>query len=427
VATLISEEEITLATSGIGSTPPTTPSFPASKPGTTGDSPRKGESRASEGTEGAAAEARRQHARDSQKQLEAETARIRQAKEELSAEVDRVHDEGEVSIEAEQEKNRARLAAVKQKGYEQLRDLQRRQQAEMNRVKREGDEDLTLAQGYYRDKAGTTIRDGEKDVDMELRKSQQQLEYIRTQAAREQNALQSEKSRQLDFNKKLADEAMIESQRLQKGEMDRLRETGSAAIQSATDKYQTNYTQSVNDHQASLQKHSNESVQHLKQLRLDTAQKLNAYSARQEDPFYRMMETGAKLSDEGDSYVLTARIPVHEQEHVKVDVRGNSITVSGQRRNEERVNIAPGRTRTTGAYQSYSESFPLTFPVEGKYLTKEFDGETLIARVPKVGGDPLVERPRADTTARRIAIEKPDFPENLPIQSNSRNGGRPLG
>ena len=82
---------------------------------------------------------------------------------------------------------------------------------------------------------------------------------------------------------------------------------------------------------------------------------------------------GSRESD--DAYVLTATIPSHEQHSVQVSVRGDRLVVSGARRSDEKEDLGPGRSVTTSSYQNYSESFPLTMPVEARMLRREFDGD----------------------------------------------------
>jgi HSP20 family molecular chaperone IbpA len=125
------------------------------------------------------------------------------------------------------------------------------------------------------------------------------------------------------------------------------------------------------------------------------------------------MEIGANLHDAGDRYVLTATVPEHEQAHVSVALKGDQIIVQGYRRNEEKLELRDGQTRSSNAYQSYSESFPLPWPVEGKLLTRHFEGDRLVVTVPKKN-EFAFSKAKYSPDAERARVEMPHFPDNLP-------------
>jgi HSP20 family molecular chaperone IbpA len=50
------------------------------------------------------------------------------------------------------------------------------------------------------------------------------------------------------------------------------------------------------------------------------------------------------------------------------------------------VDLGPGRVATTSGFQSFNETFPLEAPVIARELTKEFQGDLLVVRIPKVSG-----------------------------------------
>src|SRR5690606_723366 len=81
-----------------------------------------------------------------------------------------------------------------------------------------------------------------------------------------------------------------------------------------------------------IQKRAHHTLQHLRE---STSHKLSAYEDRQSDPFYRLVDIDADLFEDHDAFVLTAKIPVHERDHISVTVRDNEIVLSGYRRNEE--------------------------------------------------------------------------------------------
>jgi HSP20 family protein len=147
-------------------------------------------------------------------------------------------------------------------------------------------------------------------------------------------------------------------------------------------------------------------------LQESTARKLDAYNDRLHDPFYQLVVTDAKLSENSDSYVLTATIPPHEQEQISINIRGNQLVLSGNRRSKEKIEDAPGRELSTSSFQTFSETFPLDMPVDSRALSRRFDGDQLTVTIPKrlnYKPAPMHEIKKAEP----IRAERPKFPDNL--------------
>jgi HSP20 family molecular chaperone IbpA len=126
-----------------------------------------------------------------------------------------------------------------------------------------------------------------------------------------------------------------------------------------------------------------------------------------------MMDTGAQLTDQGEYYELRAKVPEYEQEHVSALIRGNQLVLQGSRSDNERIDLAPGRMKNSSAYQTFQETFPLPWPVDGKRMTREFVGDVMIVRVPKnnqYAFHPQHEPLKPD----KLRAERPHFPDNIP-------------
>ena len=178
-----------------------------------------------------------------------------------------------------------------------------------------------------------------------------------------------------------------------------------------------------------------QAIGQIKEIRQDTARKLAAYATRQTDPFYKLMDLGLKVKDSGESLVLTGTIPIHEQGGISISVKNqNQLVVSGFRRNEEKLDLGSGSTKSTSSYQSYSETVPLPAAVDARQLSKHFDGDQLVVTVPKLThgfGKPLYKGPRPE----KARVERPKFPDNIPEPKDNdtaaitdpKKGSRPLG
>ncbi|HMD58133.1 MAG TPA: Hsp20/alpha crystallin family protein [Solirubrobacteraceae bacterium] len=99
------------------------------------------------------------------------------------------------------------------------------------------------------------------------------------------------------------------------------------------------------------------------------------------------------LVEESDHYVLTADLPGLSEDEVKVEVEGNVLTVSGERRSEvsERKE---GYYRVERASGAFSRSLTLPEGVDPDSIEASFERGVLKLRIPK----PAEEKPR------RVAI-----------------------
>lgn len=89
--------------------------------------------------------------------------------------------------------------------------------------------------------------------------------------------------------------------------------------------------------------------------------------------------------------MVEIELPGTKREDVSVEVAGRRLTVSGERKERERVGILRRRTRTLGQFH-----FEVTLPgdIDEEGVSASMDEGVLTVRVPK----PASERPR------RIAI-----------------------
>lgn len=95
----------------------------------------------------------------------------------------------------------------------------------------------------------------------------------------------------------------------------------------------------------------------------------------------------ADVEETDDAYVVEVELPGVKREDVSVEVAGSRLTVSGERKERERVGILRRRTRTVGRFH-YEVVLPS--PVEGEGVRASMAEGVLTVRVPKPAG----ERPR---------------------------------
>jgi HSP20 family protein len=124
--------------------------------------------------------------------------------------------------------------------------------------------------------------------------------------------------------------------------------------------------------------------------------------------------------EEENAIVLRAEIPGLTPEDIKLDVHGNTLTLSGERKFEKRTEER-GVHRVESAYGSFRRSFTLPDTVETDDIDAELRDGILSVRLPK----------SARARARSIAVRGAGEAQSLPTEQQKRNedprAGNPAG
>jgi HSP20 family molecular chaperone IbpA len=351
--------------------------------------------------------------REAAKRIETAEKRARQAETDSSHRIDEIRDQFVRTREAELAREEQTVQAEHDKSYENLRTLQHQQQVDLSKTRRQGEEDLQQLQNYYRDTVYKTDRDGDKALNDHKAVIARKLEFENRSAEDLMAAARDSHQKQMSSAVASHDARIAQLTSAEREEYDRLHENTEIAREAARQKFQNQYQSTIQTQQETLDRLNSRASQKIRDIREDTAQKLDAYSDRQDDPFYKLVNLDADVRETPDAFILTARVPEHEQRNITVSVRGGrQLVVSGFRRNEEKLEPEPGHTQSTSSYQSFSESFPLSWPVNGRGLSREFDGDELIVTLPK---QPTYAAPAPfKAKAERFRAERPHFPPDLP-------------
>jgi HSP20 family molecular chaperone IbpA len=358
---------------------------------------------------------------------------LKQVEQEGQAQVDHLKENYSREAVAESSREETLYASEKLKNYERLRDLQRSQAAEYARVKREGEAELARLRLYYHDATLESEHQKDELLRSTQEKNQKQIDYESSTGRMAADQIVSEKNVKIHQLEADRDQQITTLEKQAHELYDKKKAQTQEAIEKSSAKLEADFQNSTQTHQETLARLTNTTHSQLQKARLDSSRKLDAYNERQNDPFYQMMDLQAQFEDQGSQYVLTARIPEHEQKNVMVAIRGNQIVLSGARRNEEKVQVEPGHQKTTSSYQSFMESFPFTHPVESSKLSHEFKGDQVIVTVPKK--TLATEYRPYKMKPARAQVQRPDFPSNLPHVEDelapkgeilAKNGSGPL-
>jgi len=360
----------------------------------------------------------RQVERDAQERIQNAQTRAQQVEQEMDLRMDHVRDATETAVELSESKREATLGSLKNQTYKDVADLKRRTAAELARIRSEGDRQVENAQDHYRDQTQLAEYEGQKQLRESVSKNARLQTYQERAAQNEREILKRAHAEEVAAQEKQFGEQRAELQSQGESEIKRIQEKTAAGRRGAEQHFEATFSGTVKANAEALNRANQEAKRQLDQLRSDHALRLERYEGRLEDPFYRMVDLGVEIRDHGEYYTLEAKIPEHERDHFKVNVRGKEVIVSGARRNEEALELGEGKSRKVSSFQTYQEVVPLEWPVDTKNMLREFDGSRVIVTLPKQGSlvDPRTgeERPLDRDLYSRSSAMRPDFPAGVP-------------
>lgn len=277
-----------------------------------------------------------------------------------------------------------RQAHLQGEADERVRNLTRESQRQVNRTHQLGKRSVTEAQESYANQLEGMRKDNKKKTqEIQNRtalnlsamesdaKTQEELArkgYSSTKvelAQAREKYLEEYRQKNSELQEKTAKDYVTQSQLLSKSRKEQIsKQTEQAAAEIAAQKQYT-------------QKRLNETT-------LSNAKKIAEHDAIQSDSFYQMHKIGAQVDDSPEAVNISVDVPAHEQDTVRITLQqGNSLTVSGSRKSEEKATTEAGHKVTSNSYQSYSESFPVRGKLEMNKMTRTYSDGRLMFRIPK--------------------------------------------
>lgn len=352
--------------------------------------------------------------REASKQIEAVNKSVEAARSEAENQISQIHDQYDARSEVELAREEAAYDNQRLKGYERLKDLKLAQENELRRVRRDGERENDRLSNYYLETSYNTRRAGDEKIKEQMAAQGRAIENAQAVKNDDIQTAQESFHRQYDEVRARNEDALAKLTENTAMDYERIKTNSSAATEKAEASYREAYENRLKQTSQTLNEIDQRATEGIREVRRDTSQKLSAYSSRQSDPFYRMLDLNANLEDAGDHYLFTATIPEHEQTHVSVSVKGNQLVLTGSRRSEEKLEIEPGRTMGTNAYQSYLETFPIAWPVDASKLSRQFEGDQLTVKVPKKKEYGYKSNAQDKAQIARARVARPNFPANLP-------------
>jgi len=331
--------------------------------------------------------------------------------------IDEIRDQFRNSSDLEEARQTEAYDKQRLKGEENINNLKRQQNRNIADTRRRAERALTGIENHFRSEQSRLQRDGERNIRELNNRIAQQDQHFNTREKFEKTLANEQYQRNSENLKEMHTERMT---RL-RNDFDIEFDTSKKVFQEGTDvsrkKYLEQYSKQIKETRDDFQRINADAVGQLNRLKTDTSRSLAAFSERQDDPFYQIVELETSTSIDDNEFIIEASIPTHEQGNISVSISGDQVIITGRRTSAESIDAGPGRTISTHSHQSYSETFPLPFPVEGKALIKEFDGDTMTIKIPRKGGygeSRRLDRARDQRIAKKAHPTRPIFPKNLP-------------
>lgn len=351
--------------------------------------------------------------REAAERIQESQKRIAKATQDEEKQIDGIRDQYEKRSEVERARGENYIETVRNRNYESIGELRKKSETEAQRISRTAEKELKDLEASYDQSVFETRHRGEAELGEATKKGFEAAQLQRKKNADELQQLASD----YELNKRvLEDERNNTTTAMTKATQEHRKTTEArtrSEIEQSNEHYQGVYEGAMKQNHDAIKDINWRASREVEDLKRDTALKLDAYSSQKTDPFYRMVNINAALRETDDNFVLTAQIPPHERDKININVRGNELVISGKRKSEETLEASPGHTLRTNAYQSFSESFPLGWPVDPKFMTREWAGDELTVRIPKRS---TYEAPRPKKEVERAVLERPNFPKNLPTE-----------
>ncbi len=348
----------------------------------------------------------------------------KEAEKDAEFHIQNIKDTGDERRANESVRQETALEDQKRKGYEAMQKLKRENSEELTRIRTEGDAAINQARRHYAQESYGTETLGKKAVhDAEIQ-SFTEREGITRRNKYEQELIAKEHAKRVEDAGETHREKFETISSNNNAEYQRYKENAEVARQKSLETSKAQLNSLSEEHLNAVDRANQRATGVLNKLQADSSRKLAAYSDRSKDPFYQMISLDTKLTENEDAYHLTAQIPVHEQGTIAISVHGDQLVVSGHRKNHEERKDGPGHKTTTSGYQSYSQTIPLSWPVDQRLISREFQGETLHVRIPKKDYNNQYNPYKKPLKAEGVRVAPPKFPDNLPVSKTAIAPGK---
>lgn len=304
--------------------------------------------------------------------------------EEAQENLDYLQDQYEKEYDSQVNHNENLIENQRTQGYKQFRELQRSQQAELKRIQNQGESEVSKLKEYFQNSKFEIENQGKEELNHLQKVTTQKLDDQKQKAESDLAELKTQYSEHFRQNKSDSEKQLEVLNENHAQEYEKLKSNSELAQSQSRTHFAEQYQNTLKQQRAAMENLETKANEQIQELRKRNTSLLSTYQSKEIDPFYKSLQTNLDFYETDHHFILRATIPEYEQEHLSVVIRGNQLILSGSRRNQETIDLDEGQTRTTSSYQTYSQSFPLSWPVDSKKLSRESVGNEVIIRVPKM-------------------------------------------
>ncbi|MGE4233127.1 MAG: hypothetical protein AB7F43_07345 [Bacteriovoracia bacterium] len=321
--------------------------------------------------------------RDSERQLQA----LREKRSNDTAALEQENNHVTHSYEHELEHKRAgylaREVSEELEFDSRMRDLTRNTDRAIITASRKGEQKLKEVKDRYYGELRAAQKDGEKRVTDTNLKTHATIHRLEEDFKAREHVAQMNYLSQRKFLDESRDKFI--EQRTKQNE--KLKEQVDADKRLQSEELKKKYQDSIDRKRAEIQQTLNR-LDNIgeKQVTASLARnlkELGEHDNKQNDPFYNVQRIGAEMKD--TSQEVTVEIPVaeHEQSNIRVTLQQGFLTVSGSRKAENTIKHNDGSKTTTNAFQTYTESFPVTGKLLMTQMSRQYLDGKLIFKIPR--------------------------------------------
>lgn len=353
--------------------------------------------------------------KEASRKVETARKRANQVIQEEEIRLNSIKDEYSKQNEMERIRSEAQLENTKLKGYENVRMTQKMMDQEKRRIQKEGESEVARVDSHFNEQVYRENVEGSKKLDEIRHKNFQLEEFERRKASQNDQSYRAEHTGRVSQLKQDQDAAFAKMAEETAAHYTATKEMTDLALLDTEDKFKKQFQDTALKQKAVLARANQDATQKLLELQKTNTDAIAGYSERSADPFYRLTSFNAETIDKGDHFEIRAMVPEHERRGLAVTVQGQSLILSGHRQNKESFEPEPGRLQTTSSYQAFTETLPLSYPVEPRLLSRDVEGDEVVIRVPK---KTTYSPQHVAKAPEKIKIDRPRFPENLPKPTN---------
>ena len=142
--------------------------------------------------------------------------------------------------------------------------------------------------------------------------------------------------------------------------------------------------QKLDQHQEEVHAIETRANQTLNQKAISSGEKIGLFETRNQDPFYRLRKFDTTLTDAGDEFILTVKVPEHERKDIKIQANARDVQLTGIRTSTQEAQ-ENGSTFSSRSHQAYSEKFQVNHPIDSKGISRVETTDGFTYTLPKIG------------------------------------------